>query len=62
MTSYTQHIKAGTTKIPDKIMVWGCFSYRGIGKLIVLPKNETINKKSHLKLLSDHFDLSNHKQ
>ena len=38
------HIKAGNTKIPDKIMVWGCFIYHGVGKLIVTPKNETVNK------------------
>ena len=53
---------AGTTKITDDSMIWGCFSYHGIGKLIVLPKNETVNKESYLELLSDHFDLSNHKQ
>ena len=43
-------------------MVWGCFSYHGIGKLIVLPENEIVNKESYLELLSDHFDLSNQKQ
>ena len=53
---------AGTTKITDDSMIWDCFSYHGVGKLIGLPKNETINKKSHLKLLSGHFDLSKHKQ
>ena len=53
---------AGTTKITDDSLIWGCFSYHGVGKLIGLSKNETINKKSHLKILSDHFDLSNHKQ
>ena len=47
---------AGTTKHPDKIMVWGCFSYHGLGKLIVLPKNEMVNRFVYLDLLSDHLD------
>ena len=47
---------AGTTKFPDKLMIWGCFSYYGVGKLIVLPKNESVNKESYLELLNDHLD------
>ena len=46
----------GTVKFPDKIMVWGCFSYYGMGKLIILPKNETVNQHSYLDLLSQHLD------
>ena len=38
-------------------MVWGCFSYHGVGKLIVLPNNETVNKESYVELLSDHLDI-----
>ena len=45
----------GTVKHPDKIMVWGCFSYYGKGKLIVLPKNETVNKEVYLDLLSQNL-------
>ena len=45
----------GTVKHPDKIMVWGCFGYYGKGKLIVLPKNETVNKEVYLDLLSEHL-------
>ena len=46
----------GTTKHPDKIMVWGCFGYYGLGKLIVLPKNEMVNQHTYLELLSEHLD------
>ena len=46
----------GTTKHPDKIMVWGCFSYYGLGKLIVLPKNQMVNQNTYLDLLSEHLD------
>ena len=46
----------GTAKHPDKIMVWGCLSYHGMGKLIMLPKNETVNKETYLELLNDHLD------
>ena len=53
---YDPKFTCGTTKFPDKIMVWGCFSYYGLGKLIVLPKNETVNKEKYLELLSDHLD------
>ena len=37
-------------------MVWGCFSYHDVGKLIMLPKNETVNKETYLELLNDHLD------
>ena len=37
-------------------MVWGYFSYHGLGKLIMLPNNETVNKESYLELLNDHLD------
>ena len=43
-----QKYLCGTTKFPDKIMVWGYFSYHGLGKLIMLPNNETVNKESYL--------------
>ena len=46
----------GTTKNPDKIMVWGFFSYHGLGYLIVLAKNEMVNQYIYLDLLSEHID------
>ena len=42
-------------KHPDKIMVWGCFSYNGLGKLIILPPNQTVNSASYLRLLKTHL-------
>ncbi len=45
----------GTVKHPDKIMVWGCFGYYGKGKLIILPKNQTVNKEVYLDLISEHL-------
>ena len=38
----------GTTKNPDNILIWGNFSYHGLGKLIVLPKNEMVNQYIYL--------------
>ena len=32
-----------TVKHPDSLMVWGCFSGLGLGKLVVLPKNLKVN-------------------
>lgn len=45
----------GTAKHPDKIKVWGCFSYYGLGKLIVFPKNKMVNQHVYLDLLSTHL-------
>ena len=36
-------------------MVWGCFSYYGLGKLIILPKNKTVNSASYLDLLKSNL-------
>ena len=44
-----------TIKHPDKLMVWGCFNYRGVGKIVVLPRNQTMNKESYLELISTHL-------
>lgn len=43
----------GTTKHPDYIMVWGCFTATGVGKLVVLPKNQHMNQNNYLELLCD---------
>jgi len=47
-----------TIKFPDIIMVWGCFSYHGVGELVVLPKNTRMNKNNYLELLCDHLPNS----
>ncbi|KAG0714034.1 Transposable element Tcb2 transposase [Chionoecetes opilio] len=43
-------------------MVWGCFSGRGLGKLVVLPKNLKVNQAVYLEVLCEHlpdsFDLT----
>lgn len=44
-----------TVKYPDTIMVWGCFSGKGLGSLVVLPKNIRVNQNIYLELLSDHL-------
>ena len=36
-------------------MVWGCFTYHGVGSLVVLPKNTTMNQGNYRKLLCDHL-------
>ena len=49
---FVQH----TVKHPQYLMVWGCFSYYGTGKLIVLPTNQTVNKERYFEILVDHLE------
>ena len=44
-----------TVKHPDSLMVWGCFTGKGLGPLIVLPKNLKVNQYVYLELLSEHL-------
>ena len=44
-----------TVKHPDSVMVWGCFGYHGVGKLVVLKKNEKMNQNNYLELLCDYL-------
>ena len=44
-----------TVTHPDSVMVWGCFGYHGVGSLVVLPKNETVNQYNYLEMLCDHL-------
>lgn len=44
-----------TVKHPDSLMVWGAFSGKGLGSLVVLPKNIKVNQNVYLELLSDHL-------
>lgn len=46
---------APAVRFPDSLMVWGCFSYHGVGSLVVLPKNTTMNQGSYIELLCDHL-------
>ena len=36
-------------------MFWGCFGFYGVGPLIALPRNETMNKEKYLVLLADNL-------
>ena len=36
-------------------MVWGCFNYRAVGEILVLPQNITMNKERYLELINDHL-------
>jgi len=45
----------GTLKHPDSLMVWGSFSGRGLGTLVVLPKNIRVNQYVYYELLNDHL-------
>ena len=44
-----------TVKHPDSVMVCGCFSFYGVGKLVFLPKNVKMNRYNYLELLCDHL-------
>lgn len=47
-----------TVKHPDSLMVWGCFTGKGLGSLVVLPKNLKVNQGVYLELLSDYLPES----
>ena len=47
-----------TVKHLASLMVWASFGYGGIGKLVVLPKNEYMNRFNYLELLCDHLEDS----
>lgn len=45
-----------TVKHPPKIMVWGCFSWRGRGAIEFMKKGEMMNGKRYLELLEDKLE------
>ncbi|MPC87604.1 Transposable element Tcb2 transposase [Portunus trituberculatus] len=47
-----------TVKYPDSLMVWGSFRGRGLGSLVVLPKNVKVNQYVYYELLNDHLEDS----
>ena len=34
-------------------MVWGCFTYCGVGELVILPANVKVNQYNYFELLND---------
>lgn len=52
---YDPKFTHNSAKYPDSLMVWGCFSYCGAGKLVVLPKNTSMNQNNYLELLCDNL-------
>lgn len=47
-----------TSRHPPSIMVWACFSFHGVGELVVLPKGVRMNKDNYLELLCDYLPSS----
>lgn len=45
-----------TVKHPDSVMVWGSFSYYGVGKLVFLEKGVSMNSERYLDLLFDNLE------
>lgn len=50
-----QRFTIPTVKHSPSIMVWGCFSFRGRGSLLVLEKNERVNANRYLQILQNHL-------
>lgn len=44
-----------TVKHPASVMVWGCFSYHGVGNLVFLPADVRMDRKMYLELLCDNL-------
>lgn len=41
-----------TMKHPTSVMVWGCFSYKGVGRLRIIENKEKINQNVYLDILN----------
>jgi transposase len=44
-------------KHPQKVMVWGCFSWKGSGKMELLKQGEMMNSQRYLQLLESRLEL-----
>lgn len=53
---YDPQYTVKTVKHPDSIMVWGCFSYYGVGNLVFLEKGVAMNAERYLDLLFDNLE------
>ena len=54
---YHQSCVMPTVKHPETIHVWGCFSAKGVGSLIILPKNTAMNKEWYQNILREQLLL-----
>ena len=54
----SEKLLATSVKYPPYIMVWGSFGYGGLGELVILPRNETVNKEVYYTLLNLHLESS----
>lgn len=52
------NLLATGVKYPQYLMVWGSFGYGGLGDLVILPHNETVNKEVYYTLLNLHLESS----
>ena len=52
-THNTKHV----VKHPDSLMVWACFSFHSVGKLVFLPMNIRMNQNSYFELILDELEL-----
>ena len=43
-------------KQPERIMVWGAIGYHAPGNLVILPRNETMNKERYKALLKNNLN------
>lgn len=53
---YDPRYTVKTVKHPDSVMVWGCFSYYGVGKFVFLEKGVSMNSERYLELLYDNLE------
>ena len=54
----TENLISANVKYPSYLMVWGSFGYGGKGDLVILPRNETVNKEVYYTLLNLHLESS----
>ena len=55
---YDQACIQTTVKYPGKVNVWGCFSWHGLGELVVIDGN--LDAKQFVSILHDNLQLSAH--
>ena len=59
---YHESCVVPTVKHPETIHVWGCFSTKGVGSLIILPKNTAMNKEWYQNVLQERLLPTIHEQ